>query len=110
MFERQIYMGHFQYHVLVCALLAAGIISGCTTRRVYERPANVAATAAGAININTASAEELERLPRIGPKMAAAIVAFREKNGPFQKPEELMQLHGISEKRFLELRPLLRTE
>ena len=87
------------------------IVSGaCTTRHVYERPATVAAVSVDAININTASMEELERLPRIGPKTAAAIIRFREDNGPFQRTEELMQLHGFSERRFLELRPYLRTE
>jgi competence protein ComEA len=62
------------------------------------------------ININTASIEELERLPRVGPKMAAAIVRFREENGSFQLPEELMQIHGMSEKKFLDLRPFVRTQ
>ena len=66
--------------------------------------------AAEAININTATVAELERLPRIGPKTAANIVKFRTDNGPFRQVEELMQIHGISEKKFLEIRQYLRTE
>ena len=50
------------------------------------------------ININTASAEELVRLKGIGPSHAAKIVAYREKNGPFKLPEDLMQVSGIGQK------------
>ena len=50
------------------------------------------------ININTASAEELSQLKGIGPSHAAKIVAYREKNGPFKMPEDLMQVSGIGQK------------
>jgi len=52
------------------------------------------------ININTASAEELTQLKGIGPSHAAGIVAFREKNGPFKKPEDLVQVPRIGQKTF----------
>ena len=52
------------------------------------------------ININTASAEELAQLKGIGPSRAAEIVAYREKNGPFKLPEELVQVSGIGQKTF----------
>ena len=52
------------------------------------------------IDINKASAEELTRLTGVGPSHAAAIVAFREKNGPFKKPEDLMQVPRIGQKTF----------
>ena len=51
----------------------------------------------GQININTATAEELDTLPGIGPAKAAAIIAWREENGPFRYPEELIQVSGIGE-------------
>ena len=50
------------------------------------------------ININTASAEELEQLKRIGPKYATRIIEFRETNGPFKMPEEIMKVKGIGQK------------
>ena len=52
------------------------------------------------ININTASAEELAQLKGIGPSHAAKIVAYREKNGPFKMPEDLVQVSGIGQKTF----------
>ena len=55
---------------------------------------------AGKININTATAEQLTQLNGIGASHAAAIIAYREKNGPFQKPEDLMQVPRIGEKTF----------
>ena len=47
------------------------------------------------ININTASVEELVQLKWIGPKYAQRIVEYREKNGPFEKPEDIMLVSGI---------------
>ena len=55
---------------------------------------------AAKIDINRASAEELTQLTGIGPSHAAGIVAFREKNGPFQEPEDLMQVPRIGRKTF----------
>jgi len=56
------------------------------------------------ININTASATELDNLPGIGAKTAARIVEYRQKNGPFKKVEELMNVRGVGEKNFLKLK------
>lgn len=50
------------------------------------------------ININTASAEELTQLKRVGPKYAEKIVAFREANGPFKSKEDLVSVPGIGQK------------
>jgi DNA uptake protein and related DNA-binding proteins len=66
--------------------------------------------AASAININTATEKELAELPRIGETIAHRIVEFRNQNGPFQRPEHLLLVEGISEKKFREIRPLIRTE
>ncbi len=55
--------------------------------------------AAGKVNINSASAEQLELLPRIGPAIAARIVEYREAQR-FDAPEDLMLVKGIGEKTF----------
>jgi len=52
------------------------------------------------ININTATVEQLTQLKGIGASHAAGIIAYREKNGPFQKPEDLMQVPRIGRKTF----------
>ena len=72
---------------------------------VQEAPARPAAT--DLVDLNTATPAQLEALPGIGPAMARRIVEHREKNGPFAKLEDLMQVKGIGEKAFLRLRPLL---
>lgn len=52
------------------------------------------------ININTASAEELTQLKGIGSSHAAGIIEFREKNGPFKNPEDLIKVPRIGAKTF----------
>lgn len=59
------------------------------------------------ININTASAEELQTLPGIGPSISKRIVAFREENGPYKRIEDLMKVKGIGEKSFQKIRHLI---
>lgn len=50
------------------------------------------------VNINTASVQEIMQLRNIGPQYAQRIVEYREKNGPFQKAEDIMKVKGIGSK------------
>ncbi|UCC39531.1 MAG: helix-hairpin-helix domain-containing protein [Candidatus Aminicenantes bacterium] len=59
------------------------------------------------ININTASLEELQELPRIGVKVAQRIIDFRLKNGKFKKIEEIMKVRGVGEKVFKQIKDLI---
>jgi len=61
----------------------------------------------GPLNLNTASATEIETLPGIGPVLAAAIIREREKRGGFSSVNELREVDGIGEKRFSDLRDLV---
>uniref|UniRef100_A0A7V5XHI2 Helix-hairpin-helix domain-containing protein n=1 Tax=Thermodesulfobacterium geofontis TaxID=1295609 RepID=A0A7V5XHI2_9BACT len=59
------------------------------------------------IDINQATAEELEKLPGIGPKIAKNIIEYREKNGPFKSIEELLRVKGIGPKKLEQLKKYL---
>jgi competence protein ComEA len=62
---------------------------------------------AGPLNLNTATATDLETLPGIGPTLADAIVREREKLGGFKSVDDLKQVRGIGEGRFADIRELV---
>lgn len=64
-------------------------------------------TIGGKVNLNTADAATLETLPRVGPAMAARIIAWREANGRFLSPEDLKSVSGIGDKTFEAMRDLI---
>jgi competence protein ComEA len=64
-----------------------------------------ATPAAPQVNINTASAAQLQLLPRVGPALAKRIVDFRTANGPFKTIQELARVKGIGDKTFALLQP-----
>jgi competence protein ComEA len=98
-------MRHLFATALVAAILALTVPAGATP--IQEKPTEAKAAAAQVVNINTAPAEQLERLPGVGPKTAARIVEYRQKNGGFKKVEELMNVRGIGEKAFLKMKAQL---
>jgi len=59
------------------------------------------------VDLNRAGIEELVRLPGVGEIVAQRIVKYREENGRFEAPEELMNVRGIGEKTYLKLKPYL---
>ncbi len=56
------------------------------------------------IDLNQATLEDLKELPGIGTSTAKRILEFREKNGPFERIEDLMNVRGIGERKFLKLK------
>ena len=62
------------------------------------------------LELNRATRAELEALPGIGPVLAERIVAWREANGPFVSVEQIMDVEGIGEKKFAELRDSIYVE
>jgi competence protein ComEA len=63
---------------------------------------------AATIDINQATANDLQKLPGIGPSLAKQIVAYREKHGPFRRIEDLMAIKGIGFKKWKEIKPYVR--
>ena len=69
--------------------------------------AQATGTATGLVNINMASADQLESLPGIGAATAQKIVADRAANGPFKTVDDLMRVSGIGEKKLASLTGLI---
>jgi competence protein ComEA len=65
---------------------------------------------ASTININTADMAALESLPGIGPALAQRILDYRQANGPFANPAEIMEVSGIGPATFEKLQDLITTE
>lgn len=71
---------------------------------------SIAQKAQQLLNINTATVEQLQQLPGIGEKIAERIVKYREKNGPFSKVEDLLNVKGIGEKKLEKIKPLIQVK
>jgi competence protein ComEA len=59
------------------------------------------------LDLNSATLEELQQLPTVGPTLARAIVRFREKSGPFRRVEDLLAVRGFTKKRLAKIRPYI---
>jgi competence protein ComEA len=57
------------------------------------------------LDLNSATLEELQTLPGVGPTLAKSIINFREKSGPFRRVEDLLAIRGITKKKLEKLRP-----
>ena len=65
------------------------------------------AASSGPLNLNQATADQLDALPGVGPATAAAIIAYRRDHGPFQSVDQLRDVHGIGASKFEQIRPLV---
>jgi competence protein ComEA len=97
----------FSLVTLVCLMAAAPALAQPPAAKPSAGAASAKTASTAIVNINTATAAEFEALPGVGPKTAARIVEFRQKNGPFKKVEELMNVRGVGEKNFLKLKAQL---
>ncbi len=112
-FSKSHYFNIYCFYIkLLALLLSCFLFVSCNKKETQqlltiENKVKVAETA---ININTASLEELEKLPNIGAKLAQKIVEHREKYGKFRRAEHLILVSGISDKRFRQMQHLIKTE
>ena len=89
---------------LLCGVLAA---AGAAASPEAAKAAPAAAARSGAVDLNSASEEQLQEVPGIGPSLAKKIVDFRKENGPFKSVDDLLKVRGIGEKSLERLRPHL---
>ena len=105
-----------RYALLLSLLLAPALSAQAQAPKAAARPAAaaqpapVAPSAQGVINLNTASVEELTRLPGIGQSRAQAIVELRTKLHGFKSVEDILRVKGIGRKSFRKLEPMLRLQ
>ena len=96
--------------VLVCvaaAMLMGTAFAQDSKPETRARQTRVKEASTAIVNLNTATAAQLETLPGIGQKTAERILEYRQKNGNFKKIEELMNVKGIGEKSFLKMKDRL---
>ena len=95
--------------VFLCALAGLSLrdrqdrVPGVVIETEAEVPREEIARDFPPVDLNTATAEELDTLPGIGESLARRIIAYREANGPFGSIEEIMEVSGIGEAKFAEL-------
>ncbi len=99
---------------LLCGLVS--LLPGCTSpqRNAYTTTSQaqfgLGKNNQVTININIASQDELEKLPGIGPGLARRILEHRNRFGKFRRPEHLIMVRGLSDRRFREMRAFVRVE
>jgi competence protein ComEA len=98
---------HLIAALVVAAALTTPVAPALAQQSMGQTPPKEQAPAQPLVNLNTATKADLEKLPGIGPSMAQRILDYRQKNGPFKKVEDLMNIQGIGEKSFLKLRTLI---
>jgi competence protein ComEA len=82
-------------------------VSGATPQ-APAGPTPTSGKPAAPVDLNTATVEQLDALPGVGPVTAAAIVAWRDANGKFASVDQLGEVDGIGTARLEKLRPLVR--
>ncbi len=108
-------IAHRKLIIVVLIAIFSASLAGCVKNPRIESAATIfpplqtaqVSASANLININTASDEELQKLPGIGLGLAARIVEHRTRFGRFRRIEHLMLVRGINQRRFRALQPFV---
>ena len=101
---------------LIVFLVAIASLTCITSPLLAAEPVNTTAATkesvaiANLTNVNTAPAAEIEKLPGVGKKSAAAIVAYRTEKGKFKGPKDLLKVKGIGKKTLEKIQTLISFE
>jgi competence protein ComEA len=99
---------NFRKTKVVCVLaLCVGLMLSSVSIMAQKSAPAPAPASTEKININSASVEQLQSLPGIGPAIAKAIIEHRTKAGKFNRIEEIMKVKGIGEKKFQKIKDRL---
>ncbi|MCE5199752.1 MAG: helix-hairpin-helix domain-containing protein [Armatimonadota bacterium] len=92
---------------MVTVNTAAGVGAGASTASSKPNGDKFTTPGEGVVHINSASVEELQRLPGVGPSTAQKIVDYRSQVGKFSSPEGIMDVKGIGPKKYEKMRPFV---
>ena len=92
---------------LAFAVVLVFVGSPLLAQRATKPPVAATVVSTEVVNLNSATAAQIASLPGIGPKTAELVVQYRQKNGPFKKIEEIMNVRGVGEKSFLKIKDRL---
>jgi len=112
---RQVRFCLMSFALLTLTLTSTGCVkrsiqTGANDQQSGVSPHAVSDPSSARLNLNTASAQEFEKLPGIGKGLADRVIEHREKYGAFRRPEHLIIVRGISDRRFRGLQGLITVE
>jgi comEA protein len=88
----------------LCICLSVVVFNGLQSVAFAKAAETTISEEMAVININTATAEELQEIKGIGPKLAARIVEYRSQYGDFDTPEALMNVRGVGEAKYAKIK------
>ncbi len=93
--------------VVLALLVSLSLVLTPVSTFAQQSKASPKATATEKVNLNTATLDQLQTLPGVGPAVAKRILEHRTKVGKFNKIEEILNVKGIGEKRFQRMKDRL---
>jgi len=94
--------------VIFCCVIGFSTLPGDAYAKSNSKEVTAQKAVPQNLDINSADKDLLVQLPGIGPKTADAILKYREANGEFKSIDELTNVKGIGDKKFLKLKPYLK--